>query len=1180
MGKDNETTTKFKVDISELKKGIQDAQRQIRLANAEFKAASSGMDNWASSADGISAKLKQLDSVLNAQKSVLDNLKQQYKQVVDEQGETSKGAQELAIKIANQEAAINGTKKSISKYEQALNDVEKGSDDVAKSSGDAGKGIDEVGDAAKDSDGKVGAFAKGLAGLVKNGMLAVTAAAAGVVTAFLGSAEATREYRENMNKLQTAYQSAGLSAKTAQKTYEGFFSVLGEEDRSVEAANHLAKLTKDQKELSQWTDICAGVWGTFGDSLPIEGLTEAANETAKVGQVTGPLADAINWATTDTKAWNEALSGNDKALAAFNAATKKGASAEDAFNAALASCNSEQERSTLITSTLNSLYSDAADQYKELNGDIMNAQLAQSKLNDAMAGIGAAAEPVMSSFKLFGAEILQSLVPGVQTLAKGFTELTQSFDGAEQTIGAGLSNIITSVVDGITNVLPTIANVGVSLIGNLVSGIVGALPQLGQTAITILSTLSSGIIAALPQLGQTAFNILQMLVTGLIGAAPQLLATAGTLLETLYNGIITGIPKLIELGAQMLTNLGQGIGNNLPNLTSKALDALNGFADMLTQNLPTLINAGISFITNLAQGVTNSLPTFIEKAPEIITKFANLINDNMPKILKAAVNIIITLVKGLIKAIPTLIKNIPKIITAIVSVFTAFNWLNLGKTIITGLKNGIVKMVGAVKSAGKAVAEGAITFLKNLPGKLLQFGKSAITNLAGAFKNGISTIKNKAGDILKGIVDTFKPSSLISIGKDLIKGLWNGISDMAGWISKKIKGFGDGVLKSIKKFFGIHSPSTVMRDQVGKYISMGIAVGIEKGTPAVTKSITKLGNGVLKTFKNSVSAKDFKKYGSTLVSKLTDGVNSQVTKFNDSLQNLTDKMQSAIDEVKSKRSEMAQSLSGMGGDLYTKDESGKIVLSDLKQQTKAVEEYGKNLNKLKGKISENLMNEILAMNANDGYEFTKALLSLDSKALAEYNKAYTAKLNASNKVANAWYKKDIESLQSQYTKKVTKLVKDMVKDVTKAGSNAARGFAKAFKGNKAVQNALNTFCKDVVKTIKKKFKIKSPSRVMRDEIGKYLAEGIAVGIDKNKGAVSEAFEAIKSDLTQPIDFNIGGAKSKITSGMAGVRNGISGSGGTNNTTYTFNQYNNSPKALSRLEIYRQTKNQLNFAKGV
>ena len=163
-----------------------------------------------------------------------------------------------------------------------------------------------------------------------------------------------------MGKLEAAFTTAGFSADAAKGAYEDIYAVLGEEDTSVEAANHLAKLTDNEKELATWTgDILPGVFATFGDSLRLEGLTEAANETAKVGQVVGPLADALNWAGVS----------------------------EDEFNEKLAACSTEQERQALITETLNDLYSDASDRYKELNGDVMSAQKAQAKLTDAIARI-------------------------------------------------------------------------------------------------------------------------------------------------------------------------------------------------------------------------------------------------------------------------------------------------------------------------------------------------------------------------------------------------------------------------------------------------------------------------------------------------------------------------------------------------------------------------------------------------------------------------------------------------------------------------------------------------------------------------------------------------------------------------------------------------------------------------
>lgn len=217
---------------------------------------------------------------------------------------------------------------------------------------------------------------------IKSGIKSVTTAALAMGTAIIGaltvSAESTREYREDQAKLITAFKQSGFAADVAKKSYADMFAILGEDDRSVEAVNHLAKLCKSEEELSKWSGICAGVSATFGDSLPIEGLTEAANETAKVAKVTGPLADALNWAGVS----------------------------EDEFNLSLASCNSESERSALITETLLSLYEDAGKEYKEMNKDIIANRDAQRKLQDATAKVGEAIEPVLAQGKQLLAEFL------------------------------------------------------------------------------------------------------------------------------------------------------------------------------------------------------------------------------------------------------------------------------------------------------------------------------------------------------------------------------------------------------------------------------------------------------------------------------------------------------------------------------------------------------------------------------------------------------------------------------------------------------------------------------------------------------------------------------------------------------------------------------------------------------
>ena len=366
-------------------------------------------------------------------------------------------------------------------------------------------------------------------------------------------------------------------------------------------------------------------------------------------------------------------------------------------------------------------------------------------------------------------------------------------------------------------------------VGQAFTVIQGYLPQLGQMGKELIVQLAQGIVTGAPQLVTSAANIIVSIGNGLAANAQKILTMGGQLVMGLGQSIVSAVPRLITTAASIIGSLASGIAGNAQTFISKGLDLLNGFADSLTRSVPKLVQNGVAFIRNLVQGLMSSLPELISRVPEIISKFANIINDNAPTIIAGGVGIIKDLIVGIVKAIPTLVKNIPKIITAIIDVWQAFNWAQLGKKAITLLKDGIVKAAGLIKTAGQKIMTTITTALKNLPSNLLKLGKNGITGLANGIKSLAGTVKSAAVSIFNNIVNSLKslPSKLLSIGKDLVKGLWNGISDMAGWVLDKIKGFGSSILGGIKKFFGIKSPSRLMASAIGMPIAQGIGVGIE-----------------------------------------------------------------------------------------------------------------------------------------------------------------------------------------------------------------------------------------------------------------------------------------------------------------------------------------------------------------
>lgn len=390
----------------------------------------------------IERAVKNLDKVsdsafeaADAAGKLSDKIKDQEKALADAQREyasyilsgekSSEQAQELADTIKNLARELDGNKRAFSAAEQAA---------------------ENLGNTARDTKDGFTIMKGAIANLVATGITRLIDTAANAITSLYGLSESTREYREDIGKLESAWEAAGKSTELATDTYKNFYSVLGEEDRSVEAVNHLAKFVETEKDMSKWTDIATGVWATFGDSLPIEGLTEASNETAKVGKITGVLADALNWAGVN----------------------------EDTFQASLDKCATEQERAALITETLSGLYDDAADKYRENNASIIEARLATSDYTDSMAELGERMEPMTTA-----------VTTGLNGILQKALELTGKVDWVA--VGESVAGSLEKVADVMQFVADN-ADILIPLVGGLTAAV---------TAATIATWALNGALAVL-----------------------------------------------------------------------------------------------------------------------------------------------------------------------------------------------------------------------------------------------------------------------------------------------------------------------------------------------------------------------------------------------------------------------------------------------------------------------------------------------------------------------------------------------------------------------------------------------------------------------------------------------------------------------------------------------------------
>lgn len=644
-------------------KGINTSLREI---GSEMKLATAEFGDNAESIDALTRKQDILKKSLEEQAKKAKAAEDALKKMRDGGIEPTNPAYQ------KMQTALNNTKADMVKIQKEIDDT---SEKLKKSKID----WESVGDTV----GKVGKA-------IGAGVAAMGAAIGAAAGAFLGLAESTREARVNMGKLETGFTTAGHSAEDAKKTYTELYGILGDDGQATEAAAHLAKLTKNEKELATWTDIATGVYATFGDSLPIENLTEAANETAKTGAITGGLADALNWAGVS----------------------------EDEFQASLDKCSTEQERQALITKTLNGLYSDAAEKYREVNGDIIDAQKATASLNSAMAELGAIAEPIVTKLKQLAAELLQQITPFVELIGNGLVGALTGAEGAAQQFTDGLLGMVTFAIQKLTEMLPTFINFAFQMIANIATGIAQALPTLVPSLVQLVADIVQVLIDNIPLLTDAALQLVTGLAQGIINAIPVLVAALPTLITSLIDGLLSSIPQIIQAGIDLLTSLITALPEIIATIVAAIPEIINGIITALLENIPLIIQAGIDLLVALIQALPQIITTIVQAIPQIISGIVNALVQNIPQIIQAGVQLFVALVRNLPTIIAEIVKAVPQIVSGIVSAFGSLvgEMVKAGANLLHGLWEGISSAAGWLWEKVSGWASSLVDGIKNFFG--------------------------------------------------------------------------------------------------------------------------------------------------------------------------------------------------------------------------------------------------------------------------------------------------------------------------------------------------------------------------------------------------------------------------------------------------------------------------------
>ena len=968
----------YRAACTNINSSLREIGSEMKLTTAEFA------DN-ADSVEALTAKQKLLQKQFDEQAKKAEAAEKALKKMRDNGIEpTNPAYQKMQTNLNNTKADMVKIQKEIDDTSKKLKSSKVDWESVGETVGKAGKAIGAA-------------------------CAAMGAAIAAAGAAFFGLAEETREARENMGKLETSFTTAGHSAEDAKNTYTELYGVLGDDGQATEAAAHLAKLTTNEKELSDWTNICTGVYATFGDSLPIEGLTEAANETAKTGSITGNLADALNWAGVS----------------------------EDDFQASLDACTSEQERQALITSTLNGLYSEAADKYREVNGDIIDAQKATANLNSAMAALGAIAEPIITKLKQLAAELLQEITPFVELIGKGLTGALSDAESAAEDFTDGLLGMVTFAIEKLTEMLPTFLEFAVKMIANIATGIAQSLPTLVPSLVQLVTDM-------LPTFLEFAVKMIANIATGIAQSLPTLVPSLVQLVTDIVQVLIDNIPLLIDAALQLVTGLAEGIINAIPVLVAALPQLITSLIDGLLSAIPQIIQAGIDLLTALITALPEIITTIVEAIPQIIEGIITALTENIPLIIQAGIDLLVALIQALPQIKTTIVQAIPQIIEGIITALTENIPLIIqaGIDLLVALIQALPQIKTTIVQAIPQIISGIVNALIGNIDQIIMAGIQLFVALIQNLPTIIVEIVKAVPQIVSGIVQAFASlgGEMINAGANLLHGLWEGISGAASWLWEKVSGWASSLVSGIKDFFGIHSPSTVFAE-IGGNMADGVGVGFTDNMGGVEGDMTAAMGGA----------------GALTAAEAVNAVNNGIIA---NIEGLSGAVNAIVERVITGLTAQAQRFNQAGQDFDKNIASGMVA--GIVQITQKVPQIAQ---------------------------------SIITAFTAQHQKFVTEGTNIDKSIAQGMIAgiPQITGKVAQIIQPVITALRSYVSEFTAAGEEMVRGIWQGFQNMSGwLESRVRSMMRDIVAAVEEEMDINSPSKVFA-RIGSYMAQGLGEG---------------------------------------------------------------------------------------
>lgn len=785
-------TTVFRADVSQFKKNIADATAAIKLADAGFEAATAGMDDFTKSSDGLEAKIKHLSDVMAAQNKMLENYR----------------AQLVAVQAAK--------KKNTTQAEE----LRKAMADMAK--------------AGKENTSEYKSYAKQLAALEKE---------------IAKNEKAETEYETKMLKTQAA-------VKKSEKAVEAYKSELdGLEDgseRAEKASDDLGSSTKDAGKAAEAAQegftVLKGVLANLASEAIIGGIKaigsaigDAAKAAVEMGEAAAGYADNILTLSTNT-----GIATDD--LQAYSAVAELVDVSMDTLTGSMSRNVRAMGEAASGSASYAEAYAKLGVAVTDANGNLRDSEEVYWECIDALGGIANETERDALAMEIFGksAQDLNSLVAQG---SEGFAALKEE----AISMGAVLSEDTLSTLGELDDAMQKVTSVG-SATTNIMGGalapmmteVYNGMYGVGRMFNQTLNEILSGGEGDPESMAEFMFDI----INGFADNLPALAETGGKVISTIAESIAIAAPMLVETFEEVLPQIVDAFSSGLGDLVPVMTEIVKTLVAALGPLLGQLIAAGMEILMAVIQGIVQALPELVPVVLDIANTLVSLLIENIPVLIDAAVQLFMALVDAIPVFLTQLVPQIPVIVTTIItSLLAAFPQLLEGAVqLLMALVDAIPVIINELILALPTIVEAIVqTLLQSLP-IILDAGVQLLFGLIAAIPQFIPALVEALPQIITALIAGLLGAipMLVEAGANLIGGLIEGMLGSIGRLGQAIANIGKRVVDGLKSFFGINSPSRLLRDEIGKYLPDGIAVGVEANATTAIKSVRKLGADLVK----------------------------------------------------------------------------------------------------------------------------------------------------------------------------------------------------------------------------------------------------------------------------------------------------------------------------------------------